>query len=477
MVSTFKSFIRGSSYALSLFVLILSVTLPMFMANASAASTFFEDDFSGNNGDLLSEHDNNWEFKPDWGGHLEGIVVDNTLQTQNGEEYTYFLPALENTGETQCSSFEFFGISPDAEWNANISVRVDSTATYGEQFIVQHYNGAQASDEINWILANWDSQNDPVQLIDTITTAGQANGVWRTIELCTLGDQSYGLIDGELIAVRDIVSPVMQGSVSIDVQGDVMLRNFTFTDYPVTGSLPNDNAAPIVGAISAPAAPIQINSSFSVSASFSDIDSEDTHTATWDWGDGTSSQGTVGINTVSGGHLYVSQGVYIITLTVADDSNAIGSSEFRYLVAYSPSSAKVSGSRNFNSPAGALIDNPTATGSAKFGFNTAFVNNQTTGNAKFMFEDIDFTSSSINWVVVTGQKIQIEGIGSILGRSGQYKIYISALDTADPGENIDTVRVIISESDTNNVIYDSQVGASQVADPTAIIIKGDVQIK
>jgi hypothetical protein len=57
-----------------------------------------------------------------------------------------------------------------------------------------------------------------------------------------------------------------------------------------------------------------------VSASFTDPDIGDTHTATWDWGDTTTSGGTVDENqkVITGSHVYTKVGVYPIILTVND---------------------------------------------------------------------------------------------------------------------------------------------------------------
>jgi Ca2+-binding RTX toxin-like protein len=85
------------------------------------------------------------------------------------------------------------------------------------------------------------------------------------------------------------------------------------------------NAAPAVGTIAGLAAAVR-GQSVSYSLPFSDAGTADTHTASINWGDGTSSTGTVseaaGVGTVSGAHVYTSTGTYTITITLTDDDGA-----------------------------------------------------------------------------------------------------------------------------------------------------------
>ncbi len=62
-----------------------------------------------------------------------------------------------------------------------------------------------------------------------------------------------------------------------------------------------------------------------LSASFADVGTLDTHAATFNWGDGTSSAGTLtelaGAGTLTAGHSWKVPGTYTVSLTVADDDS------------------------------------------------------------------------------------------------------------------------------------------------------------
>jgi hypothetical protein len=68
---------------------------------------------------------------------------------------------------------------------------------------------------------------------------------------------------------------------------------------------------PVLQTISAPLDSRQVNTTIDATASFTNPDLNDTYTANWDWGDGSTPAGTVNENNnvVSGSHIYTSAGV------------------------------------------------------------------------------------------------------------------------------------------------------------------------
>ncbi|MGD0897379.1 MAG: clostripain-related cysteine peptidase [Thermoguttaceae bacterium] len=115
-----------------------------------------------------------------------------------------------------------------------------------------------------------------------------------------------------------------------DVGGIAFSQTFTVTVTQV-------NHPPAITSISGPAGAYP-GQSVAFTAGFSDIDIYDTHTATWNWGDGTTTTGAVveanGSGGTSGTHAYTTLGNYTVTLTIADQSGATAKTTHAVTVNY-----------------------------------------------------------------------------------------------------------------------------------------------
>ena len=228
------------------------------------------------------------------------------------------------------------------------------------------------------------------------------------------------------------------------------------------------------------------------SGGFTDAGTADTHTANWGWGDSSSSscppdvvdecsltQGS-GSGTTAGTHSYSVPGVYTVTLTVTDDDGVSDAETFEFVVVYDPSAGFVTGGGWIDSPAGACVDFCNdATGKANFGFVSKYKKGATTptGQTQFQFKagDLNFHSTSYDWLVVAGPKAMYKGDGTVNGVAG-FTFQLNAIDgQIAGGGGVDKFRIKIKEAG-GGVIYDNQLGAGENDDPTTSLDGGSIKI-
>jgi len=234
------------------------------------------------------------------------------------------------------------------------------------------------------------------------------------------------------------------------------------------------NVAPQITSFTAPFTPVQIGESVEVDAFFIDPGSADTHTAQINWGDETSSIGTVTGYFITDTHTYSMPGVYTLTLTVEDDDGGVATKYFQYVVVYDPDGGFVTGGGWIWSPEGAYVPDPSLTGKATFGFVSKYKKgaNVPTGNTEFQFKvaNLNFKSTSYDWLVVAGSKAKFKGTGTINGM-GEYKFMLSAIDGSP-----DKFRIKIWDKATEAIVYDNQLGVADDSDPVTELEGGSIVI-
>jgi hypothetical protein len=124
-------------------------------------------------------------------------------------------------------------------------------------------------------------------------------------------------------------------------------------------------------------------------------------------------------------------------------------------------------------------------GKASFGFVSKYKPGATepTGQTEFQFRagNLNFHSSSYDWLVIAGARAQYKGVGTING-GGEYKFMLTAID-ADVNDSdshdVDRFRIRIWEEDesgTEMVVYDNGLGA-ELDDDDAMTEIGGGSIK
>lgn len=188
-------------------------------------------------------------------------------------------------------------------------------------------------------------------------------------------------------------------------------------------------------------------------------------------------QGTI-IPITQGQQLPTISGVYELNITAIDQAGLFTSSTVMFVV-YDPSAGFVTGGGWIDSPQGAYTIDQSLNGKATFGFVSKYKNGATvpTGQTQFIFNvaNLNFHSSSYDWLVISGYKAQYKGTGTINGE-GEYGFMLTAVDGEIKGDGIDTFRVKIWDKTTDTLVYDNQIGFSDGADPTTAIGGGSIII-
>lgn len=235
------------------------------------------------------------------------------------------------------------------------------------------------------------------------------------------------------------------------------------------------NAPPVAGDIVHDTAPVALGSGTSITMPFSDPDADDTHTAVIDWGDGSTSAGIPTDRAVSDSHVYATPGVYALSVTVTDAAGASDTATSSgFVVVYDANGGSVSGGGHILSPEGAYAADPTATGTASFGFVSRYKNGAVvpTGNTQFQFRagDLNFSSTSYEWLVVAGSRAQYKGRGTV-NATGEYGFMLTAIDGSP-----DRFRIKIWNIADGATVYDNQVGESDTSDSTTALAGGSIVI-
>jgi hypothetical protein len=211
-----------------------------------------------------------------------------------------------------------------------------------------------------------------------------------------------------------------------------------------------------------------------VITTFGAPDIGDTHTVTWGWGDDSTTTVYATAPSVTMSHVYTSTGVYTVTATITDAAGKSDTETLQCVVIYDPNGGYVTGGGWINTPAGSYTPDPTLTGKATFGFVSKYQKgaNIPIGNTEFQFKvvDLNFKSTSYDWLVVAGTKAQYKGTGTSNG-TGEYKFMLTAIDGTP-----DRFRIKIWDAETGEVIYDNQLGTSDSSSDATELGGGSIVI-
>ncbi len=154
-----------------------------------------------------------------------------------------------------------------------------------------------------------DPDNDPIQTAWSFQTTSAGPGT-----VCTTG-------------ATNTLSPTISCNDDAVITATLSVTDPYHAAVTSSAQITINNAAPVLGTITAPTGQIPLANTVTVSAPFTDAGTNDTHTATVSWGDTTSSNATIteslGSGSLSASHTYTTAGVYTATITLHDDNGGL----------------------------------------------------------------------------------------------------------------------------------------------------------
>jgi len=156
------------------------------------------------------------------------------------------------------------------------------------------------------------------------------------------------------------------------------------------------------------------------------------------------------------------EGLHTYTVTATDAVGNVGYDSVTYVV-YNPGAGFVTGGGWIYSEAGADVLHPDADGKANFGFVSKYKKGADVpdGQTEFQFKagDLNFHSTSYDWLLVAGPNAKFKGIGTINGQ-GNFGFMLTATDgQINGGDGVDKFRIKIWDIDDGGaVVYDNKMG-------------------
>lgn len=402
----------------------------------------------------------------------EAVAFDATASDPDGDALSYAWDFGDGTTSTQ--------VDPSHTY--------DDNGTYQVKLAVSDGKGGSAEVEIGVVVAN-------VAPTATFSNSGPVDeGSSFTLQLSDVADPSgadvaagftYAFDCGDGAGYGAYASTASASCATTDngtrsVKGKVMDKDGGASEY--TASVVVNNVAPTILTLAASSyGPMPVTGVVTVSGTFSDPGTADTHTLTLNCDGGIASGTSAAQPSYSGTCTFSNAGVYLVSATITDDDGGSDSrTDTQYIVVYDPSAGFVTGGGWINSPAGAYAADPSLSGKATFGFVSKYQKGATvpTGNTEFQFHaaGMNFKSTAYQWLVISGPQAQYKGEGAINGVAG-YGFILTARDGQQSGGgSVDMLRLKITDAG-GSVVYDNQMGAALDAAPSTALGGGSIVIQ
>ncbi len=221
--------------------------------------------------------------------------------------------------------------------------------------------------------------------------------------------------------------------------------------------------------------PVGLGESSEMEAEFSD---DNLKLATFDWGDGATSNGNIVGQKIYGTHVYSESGNYNVILSIYDETGESASMSYSNSVVDNSSNGHITGGGWINSAKGDYLQSKKSD-KGNFGFEAKHDKKKgVKGNFTFHLNNSNFKvkSRGIEWLTIADDHALFAGSAEVNGRSG-YEFLVSAVDVnlnKKCKEN-DLLRIIVWDS-RGNLIYDNQQGSATMGRPVKAIGHGEIVI-
>ena len=203
--------------------------------------------------------------------------------------------------------------------------------------------------------------------------------------------------------------------------------------------------------------------------------------ATFEWGDGSTSNGVINGQSITGDHVYTETGIYTVNLIIEDACGEITSMTYAYVVIWSPCEGKLTAGGWLNYALGNWVDKPQLSGKATFEIEAQYKKHGGL-EGKFNFDiknkgsELKLKSTSLDWLMINGNYAVVSGSAKV-GNTYGYTFWVSVVDGGNGNHSTgpNTIRVIIWDP-SGNVIFDNENGVALDQQPSTEVSKGSIQI-
>jgi probable HAF family extracellular repeat protein len=184
--------------------------------------------------------------------------------------------------------------------------------------------------------------------------------------------------------------------------------------------------------------------------------------------------GSTGAGVYTGRCSYTGAGVYVVRATVSDEDGGVSSPVFfRYVVVYDPAGGYTSGNGFYELPR-QRKQKVHFSFDARYGAGATEPNGQVT--LRIPGGEFDFQSSAIEMLVVSGNRAQFWGSGTLNGAPGRFRITVVIGQGNGKNGSPDAIRVELWNGAGTTLLYDTQPGAAQDAPVTTATGGGNIRI-